>query len=116
MSDGFEPHALGGLRGKRGAQAAGAEEHEALVQREHRLVILAVRIDPELQHAARAMESARHLALALQFAEVADVDQHHVGAVGEFDRLRGRHGFHLTIGGIHEGFVAGSDGLRHAGS
>src|SRR5665647_1258294 len=63
MGDRLQPHALRGLRGKRRAQAAGAEEHEFLVLREGRLVIGALRIDPEFQHAARAMEGARHPAL-----------------------------------------------------
>src|SRR6185437_10983695 len=47
MGDGFEPHALRRLRGQRRAQAAGAEEQEALVLRKDRLVIGAVGIDPE---------------------------------------------------------------------
>src|SRR3984893_17143688 len=78
MGDGFQPHALGGLRGQRRAQAAGAEEHEALVLREDRLVILALRIDPEFQEPARAMERARHPGLAVELANIADVDQHDV--------------------------------------
>ena len=115
MGDRLEPHALGGLRGQRRAQAAGAEEHEALVLREHRLVVGALRIDPEFQHAARAMEGAGHLALALQFADVADIDQHDVVAAGELDRLLDRQGLDLAFGGLDQGFVAGGDGLRHGG-
>src|ERR1019366_10793497 len=60
MGNGFEPHALGGVRRQRRAQTAGAEEHEALVLREHRFVIGALRVDPELQHAARAVKGAGH--------------------------------------------------------
>src|ERR1039458_1137754 len=55
MGDRFEPHALGDLRGQRRAQPAGAEEHEALVLGESRLVIGALRVDPKFQHAARTM-------------------------------------------------------------
>ena len=60
--------------GERRAQAAGAEEHEALVLGEDRLVVGAFRIDPELQHAARAMKRTGDLALALQLARIADID------------------------------------------
>ena len=72
---------------------------------ENRLVIRAFRIDPEFQHAARAMEGARHLALALQFADVADIDQHDVVAAGELDGVLGRQGLDLAFGGLAQGFV-----------
>src|SRR4051812_11303558 len=52
----LESHILCGLRRQRRAQAAGAEEQVFLVLREHRLVVGARRVDPEFQHAARAME------------------------------------------------------------
>src|SRR5215470_4949438 len=54
--------------------AAGAEEHEPLVLREHRLAVGVRLVDPELQHAARAVESARHLALALELPRIALAD------------------------------------------
>src|ERR1039458_1980792 len=73
MGDGLETHALSGLRGQRRAQAAGAEKHEAFVLGKNRLVIGALRVDPELQHAARAVKRARHLAIALQFADIANI-------------------------------------------
>src|ERR1700733_6829551 len=59
MGDRLQPHALRRLGGERRARAGGAEEHELGVRREGRLVILARRVEPELQHAARAMERAR---------------------------------------------------------
>src|SRR3569623_1567499 len=78
VSDGREPHAVRRLRGQGRAQAAGAEEHVLLVLREDRLVVRALRVDPELQPAARAMERAGQLAVALEFADVADDAQHGV--------------------------------------
>src|SRR4051812_35214492 len=86
MGDRLESHILRGLRRQRRAEAAGAEEHVFLVLREKRLVIGARRVQPEFQHAARAMEGARHLAVALQFAHVPDIDQHDVAAPGKPDR------------------------------
>src|ERR1019366_3930787 len=68
MGHRLEPHMLGRLRSQRRAQASRTEEHKALVLREDRLVIGAMRVDPEFQQATRAMEGARHPALALQFA------------------------------------------------
>src|SRR3569623_3701470 len=58
MGDRLETHAVRGLRRERRAHAAGAEEHELLVLGDDRLVIGAGRVDPELQHAAGAMEGA----------------------------------------------------------
>src|ERR1700688_1533652 len=116
MGDRLEAHALGGLGSKRRAQSAGAEEHEALVLREGRLVIGALRVDPEFQHAARAMEGAGHLTVALQFADVADIDQHHVVATGELDRLLGRQGLDFAVGGIDQRFVSRRNCLRHGHS
>src|SRR6185312_16059588 len=75
MGDRLEPHLLGGLRGERRTQAPGAEEQVFLVLGKDRFVVRAAGIDPEFKHAARAMEGARDFAVALQFADVADVDQ-----------------------------------------
>src|SRR5579875_1550502 len=66
VGDGLQPHALCRLRGERRAQTAGAEEHEFLVLGEDGLVVRALRVDPEFQHAARAMEGARHPAVPPQ--------------------------------------------------
>src|SRR6185295_8928018 len=65
MGDRLEPHIFGGERGKRRALAGGTEEHEAPVLGEDRLVILALRVDPEFQHTARTMEGAGHAAVAV---------------------------------------------------
>src|SRR3981189_3975937 len=72
VGDRPQPHALHGLGGERRAQAAGAEEDEALVLHEDRLVIGTLRIDPEFQEPARTMEGARHPALAVALADGAD--------------------------------------------
>ena len=62
------------------------------------------------------MEGARHPALTLQFADVADIDQHGVVAAGELDRLLGGQRLHLAFGRFTQRLVSGGDGLRHAGS
>src|ERR1043166_5527136 len=113
MGDRLEAHALGGLRGKRGAPAARTEEHELLVLREHRLVVRALRVDPELEHAARAVEGTRHPALAVEFADVAQVDEHDVVVAVELERVFDRQVFDLTLGGIDERAKSHLDLLRH---
>src|SRR5947209_2178069 len=71
MGDGRQAHVLCGLRGKRRAPTTRAEEDEALVFGEDRLVIRALRIYPEFKHAARDVERARDYALALSLARIA---------------------------------------------
>jgi len=46
------------------------------------------------------MESARHPAVALQFANVADVDKHRVVTARKFDRVVYRQGFNLAFRGL----------------
>ena len=50
------------------------------------------------------MEGARHLALALQFADVANIDQDHVIAAGKLDRVVGRQRLDLALGGLAQSF------------
>src|SRR5262245_23119338 len=50
----FQPHRLRGLSRQRRSHAARTEEHIGLVLGERVLVIGALRVDPEFQHAARA--------------------------------------------------------------
>jgi len=45
-------------------------------------------------------EGAGYPALAREFADIADIDQHQVVTAGKFDCLRGRHGLHLLVGGV----------------
>jgi hypothetical protein len=113
MSHGLQPHLLRGRGGERRAPSAGAEEHEALVLGEDRLVVGALGIDPEFEHAARAMDRAGHLSLALQFARIADVHEHHVVAALQRHGIGGREGFDLRVGVIEKGLVAAGDGLGH---
>src|ERR1044072_2092789 len=115
VRDRLWPHAGRGLRRERGAPAAGAEEHELLVLGELRLVIRAVRIDPELEHAARAVECAGHLALALTLARIAQVDEGHVGAAVQLARLVDAERLDLALGGVEQRLVSGGDFLRHVG-
>src|SRR5437763_14870751 len=82
----LEPHPLRGLGCQRRALASCTEEHESLVLGEDRLVILAVRIDPKLEHPARTVKGARYAALAVELADVAQVDEGDV--VAAMDRAR----------------------------
>src|SRR5262249_58899902 len=50
VRDGFEAHALHGLGRERRAQAAGAEEHKALVLGKDRFVVGALAVDPHPHH------------------------------------------------------------------
>src|SRR5437762_14054271 len=76
--DGLEPHLLRDVGGQRRPPGAIAEEDEALAGREYVLVVGALRVDPEFQHAARAVECAGDHALALELADIAQVDEHNV--------------------------------------
>src|SRR5215813_15084024 len=78
LEDGFEPHLLGDVRREGGAPGAVAVEDEALARSEDVLVVGAVGIDPELEHAARAMEGAGDHAFPLQLPHVAQVHEGHV--------------------------------------
>src|SRR5581483_7053698 len=77
MRNRLEPHFLRGMRSQRRTKAASAKEHILLVLVERFLVVRACRVDPELQHAARAMEGARYPPFPFEFAHVTDIDQHH---------------------------------------
>src|SRR5262245_31350098 len=108
-----EAHSLRGLRGKRGTQAAGAEKHELLVLGEYGFVIRALWVDPELQHPSRAMEGAWHASVALQFTDIADVDQHGIVTARELNGLFHGQSLDLPFRGLAQGLVPGRDRLRH---
>src|ERR1051326_658956 len=59
------------------------------------------------------MERARHLAVALQLADVADIDQHGVGAAVELQRFFNRQRFDLALGLLDQRLDTGGDGLGH---
>src|SRR5215469_9367729 len=80
MCDRLEPHPLRRLRRQRRPLAGGAEEDKALVLSESRFEILALRIDPELEHAARTMKRAGNTPLARELADIAQVDENDVAA------------------------------------
>src|SRR3569832_2925930 len=72
MGDRLQSHVLCRLGGERRAQATGAVEDEGLVLLEDRLGVGAVRIDPEIQHAAGEGEGAGNPAVALDLEGIAD--------------------------------------------
>src|SRR5262245_35645958 len=113
MRDRSEPHLVRGLGGQRRALTSRAEEHEALVLREHRLVVLARGINPEFEHAARAMERAGHAPVAVELADVAQVDEY--DAVGSVQRKRvaDRQRLDLALRRRDERIDMGGNFLRH---
>src|SRR5262245_56408055 len=113
MRNRFETHALRRLRRERRTQTAGTEKHKFLVLGEYRFVIRASRIDPKLQHSARTMKGARHLSIAFQLSDVANIDQHGVGTARERDGLINRQGLDLALRSLAQGLVARCNGLWH---
>src|SRR5262249_42854947 len=89
------------------------EEYETLVLREHRLVILALRVDPEFEHPARAMEGAGNAAFTIELANVAQVDEYHVGAAVHRHGGIGRQRLDLALGRRDQRLDMGGDVLRH---
>src|SRR3954466_2956411 len=113
VRDRLQSHLMRGLRRECGAPAAGTEEHEFLVLGELRLVVGARRIDPELQHAARAREGARHLALPLPLARIAQVDERDIVASVKLARILYAERLDLALGPVYHLAEAFSDRLRH---
>jgi hypothetical protein len=113
MGNRFQAHALRDLRRQRGALPGCAEEHEALVRGEDRLVIFALRIDPELQHTERTVESIRHPAFAMELANVAQVDANDIVAEEERERVLRGQGFDDAFGGLDQSMDVRGDVLRH---
>src|ERR1051326_4064148 len=109
----LEPHVLRGLRGERRAPAAVAEEDEALVLGEHRLVVRALRIEPEFQHAARAVEGAGNAAVAVELADVAQIHEHDVAAAVELDRVLEAQRLDLAFRGVDQRPESRGDVLGH---
>ena len=110
-----------GLRPMSCAVAAASAERQPPAQKktkrlscgEDRLVVGAVRIDPEFQHAARAMHGARDAPLALELARVAQVDEDDVVAAVQRQRLGRRHGLDLAVCLVEESLVTAGDRLGH---
>src|SRR5690348_6121314 len=61
------------------------------------------------------MEGARHLALAVALAWIAQVDEGHVGAAVQLARLLHAQGLDLALGVGEQRLVSGGNGLRHSG-
>jgi hypothetical protein len=97
--DGLESHLLRDVGGQRRAPGAVAVEDKGLAGREDVLVIGALRIDPELEHAARAVKRAGNHALPLQLADVSQIHEHcvtlTVSRVRFFEAERGDPGLRL---------------------
>src|SRR5215475_13632296 len=96
----LKAHTLRCLRGKRGAQAASAEKYELLVLGKYGFVIRALRVDPELQHPSRTVEGAWHASIALQLADIANIDQHGVVTARELNGLFDRQSLDFPFRGL----------------
>jgi len=97
MSDRFEAHVLKGLRCQRRSASARSEEEELFAGRKNLPMVGSLRIDPEFQHPARGMERARDAAVAIELANIADVDEQDVRIILQLDSVRRRDGFDLGI-------------------
>src|SRR5438105_2311910 len=62
------------------------------------------------------MEGARYPPFALQFTDVADIDQHGVLAARELNGLIDRQCLYLALGSFAQGLVSGRDRLWHGAS
>src|SRR5580704_11622041 len=113
MRDRFQSHVLRGFRRQRRAHPAGAMKDELLVALKNRLRIGAGRIDPEFQHTAGAGERAGNFAVALDLAGIADIDDHDVVVVGDFNGFGSAEGFDLRIGLVDQRLDAAVNGLGH---
>lgn len=78
MGDRFQAHILGGLRRQRRSPVEGAMKDKTLVLAEDRLEVWAFWINPKFQHTARAMHTPGDLALSLQLANIADINDRNV--------------------------------------
>src|SRR6266446_3032524 len=81
LVDGLESHLLRDVGGQRRSPGAVAVEDKGLAGREDVLVIGALRIDPELEHAAGAVKRTGDHALPLQLADVSQIHEHGVALV-----------------------------------
>ena len=70
-------------------------------------------VDPEFEHAARAVKGAGHPSFPLKLAGVAKVDKHNVVASMQSDGLLDRQRLYLALGGIQQRPKPGRDCLRH---
>src|SRR5215831_14832300 len=102
LEDGLEPHLFGDVRSEGGAPGAVAVEDEALARPEDVLVVRAVGIDPELEHAARTVEGAGNHAFPLQLPHVAQVHERHVVAAVAGTRLLETEGGDAGLRLVHE--------------
>src|SRR4051812_36613764 len=86
---------------------------EGLVFGKDRLVIGALRIDPEFEHAAWRVQGSWDAAFALDFARIADIDDNHVLSIAHLDGLFRRHVGDARLRLRHELLVACGNVLWH---
>src|SRR5690606_30029898 len=113
MGYGFQAHVLRRLCSEGRSHSACAEKDERLILTENRLVVRAFRIDPEFEHAARAMECAGNSAIPSQLTWIADVDQLYVRPLSQLDGLLDRILLDLSFRRFHQCLVSQRNFLRH---
>src|SRR6185312_8115426 len=116
MSDRLQPHVLRGFGRQHRTQSASAMKDELLVALEDRLRVGTRRVDPEFQHAAGTGERAGNAAIALDFARIANVDDHDILALRGRDGVCGADRLDLRIGLVDQRLDAAMDGLGHVAS
>src|SRR5271165_3110746 len=97
VTHGSQAHSLHRLCGQRRPEPPRTKENESLTRSKDLLVIRTFGIDPEFQHSARSMEGAGHTAVALEFTDIAQIDQGDVRIIFERDCLRRRQRLDLGI-------------------
>src|SRR5262249_35839147 len=71
------------------------------------------RINPEFEHAARAMERTRHAPFAIELADVAQVDEHDVVIPAQRKRVAGGQRLDLALRRRDERIDMSGNVLRH---
>src|SRR5262249_52857516 len=79
------------------------------------LEVLALRVDPEFEHAPRTMKGSGNTPLARELTDIAQVDENDVAASVQRQRRFDRQGLDFPLGGFDQIADVGGDGLRHFG-
>ena len=106
-------HAMRSLRRERRTPAAGAKEHETLVLSEDSACDTGSSGRSRIRACRADNETRRDAAFALKFADVAQIDEGHVIAPVQSERVLDRQRLDLALGGIDERAKARLDLLRH---
>src|SRR6266403_3964582 len=78
IEDGPVAGVLQGLAAQRGAAARGTVDKDGLVFLKSRVVVRALRVGAELQHAARDIDGAFELAAGGELRSVSDIDDQNI--------------------------------------